>query len=103
MIKLFNHIKETYSIDNVEIKDNNPLFNKLVKRKDYRKFVISLENKEQVWRNIQKSKRKAVKKAQREGITTREVQKKEINKLCASKALNKKKKQKLTISMSKFF
>ena len=81
MIKLFNHIKETYSIDNVEIKDNNPLFNKLVKRKNYRKFVISLENKEQVWRNIQKSKRKAVKKAQREGITTREVQKKEINKL----------------------
>lgn len=82
LISIIKYLKEKYpKINHLEIKHEDTIFSKLIKKQEYNKFVISLDNKEIVWNNIQKYKRKAVKKSQREGIITHEIQESEINEL----------------------
>lgn len=82
LVPLFQHLKDEHSdLNYIEIKDNNPIFQKLLKRQEYQKFVITLTNREEVWRKVQKHKRKAIKKSQRKGIITREIFENDINEL----------------------
>ncbi|MBW3003617.1 GNAT family N-acetyltransferase [Candidatus Woesearchaeota archaeon] len=50
-------------------------------KKQYKRFVLKLGDKEAVWKGIQKSKRKAIKKSQMGGIVVKEVPENEINSL----------------------
>ena len=47
----------------------------------YRKFVTVLSDSESLWKNINKQKRKAIRKAEREGVETREIRKGSIDSL----------------------
>ncbi|MBN1274044.1 MAG: GNAT family N-acetyltransferase [Candidatus Aminicenantes bacterium] len=56
------------------LKAQEPVLDRIMKRDvPYKRFVLELGSENDVWRNIQREKRKAVRKAERLGIVVREV------------------------------
>tara|TARA_Y100000034_G_scaffold135722_1_gene208786 strand:- start:4935 stop:6026 length:1092 start_codon:yes stop_codon:yes gene_type:complete len=87
--EILHHINQTYSKDYnyLEIRQGLTQFNKhleknMIIKPEYKRFELKLIDLETNWKLIQKEKRKAIRKSEREGIII-----KEINKDCTPDSL----------------
>ncbi|MEA3429638.1 MAG: GNAT family N-acetyltransferase [Nanoarchaeota archaeon] len=81
--KIIDYIKERYKqkYDYAEIRQGLDKFNNLnLENKRQKRFILHLNTSEELWKNIQKEKRKAIKKSKK-NLFTRELTIKDINKI----------------------
>jgi len=95
--EILNHIHLNYSkgYNYLEIRQGLANFNKLLEKKlikktEYKRFELKLIDIETNWRLIQKEKRKAIKKAQKEGIIVKEINNQNLDEMYHIYAKNMK-------------
>jgi serine/alanine adding enzyme len=84
-------VKARFNAPYIEIRQGLEKFDepfKNLRKQTYKRFILSLGNKEHIWNGIQKYKRKAINKAASSGITTREISSDEVDSLYALYSLN---------------
>lgn len=86
--EILHYINRNYSneYDYLEIRQGLENFNKfleknLIKRQEYKRFELKLIDLETNWKLIQKEKRKAIKKSEKEGIIVKEINNEQINEI----------------------
>ncbi|MBT3940966.1 GNAT family N-acetyltransferase [Candidatus Woesearchaeota archaeon] len=79
----FNQIKERLP-ENIEIRQglcNDILRKNFVEVKAFKRFVLPLKSEDELWKHIHKAKRKAVRMAEKSGVTVKDVPKKDLPEL----------------------
>jgi FemAB-related protein (PEP-CTERM system-associated) len=84
---IIDFIKNKYSTyDYLEIRQgfeeaDHPFERRLKKITEYKRFILKLKDSEYIWKELDKQKRKAIRKAEKNGIIIREVKESEIDDL----------------------
>ena len=84
---MLNYIYGKYpNVDYIEVrqgienKEYDAVLDKLMKKStEYKRFVLNLTNEEDIWKNLDKQKRKAIRNAESYGIVVKDIAEKELS------------------------